>query len=148
MVLAHGVGTRSDLPLPLPLAVIGAGMALMISFVVLTALWRRPRLRPDAGIPLPPMVTKVADASATRLVAQDLTLVVVLLVCVVGFIGPAESGRNLAPWALFVTFWVGLVPASLLLGPVWRVLTPLRLVYDRLATVALTMGAVGLHFAA
>jgi hypothetical protein len=135
MVLAHGVGTRSDLPLPLSLAVIGAGTALMISFVVLTVLWRRPRLHPDAGIPLPPVVTKVADASATRIVAQDLALVAVLLVCVVGFIGPAEPGRNLAPWALFVTFWVGLVPASLLFGPVWRVLNPLRLVHDRLAGV-------------
>jgi hypothetical protein len=41
--------------------------------------------------------------------------------------------RNLAPWAFFVTFWVGLVPASLLLGPVWRVLNPLRLVHAALA---------------
>ena len=135
MVRAHGVGTRSDLPLPLPLAVIGAGMALMISFVVLTVLWRRPRLHRDAGIPLPPVVTRVADASATRIVAQDLTLAAVLLVCVVGFIGPGEPGRNLAPWALFVIFWVGLVPASLLFGPVWRVLNPLRLVHDGLAGV-------------
>ena len=30
---------------------------------------------------------------------------------------------------LYVTFWVGLVPASLLLGPVWRVANPLRLVH-------------------
>jgi hypothetical protein len=135
MVRAHGVGTRSDLPLPLSLAVIGAGMALMISFVVLAVLWRRPRLHRDAGIPLPPVVTRVADASATRIVAQDLTLAAVLLICVVGFIGPTEPGRNLAPWALFVTFWVGLVPVSLLFGPVWRALNPLRLVHDGLAGV-------------
>jgi hypothetical protein len=51
MVLAHGVGTRSDLPLPVSLAAIGAGMALMISFVVLAMLWRGPRLRRDAGFP-------------------------------------------------------------------------------------------------
>ncbi len=119
----------------MPLAVIGAGMALMISFGVLAVLWRGPRLHRDAGIPLPPVVTRIADARATRVVAQDLTLVAVLLVCVVGFLGPAEPGRNLAPWALFVTFWVGIVPASLLFGPVWRVLNPLRLVHDGLAGV-------------
>ena len=38
MFLAHGVGTRSDLPLPVSLAAIGAGMVLIISFVVLAAL--------------------------------------------------------------------------------------------------------------
>src|SRR6185437_10406619 len=56
-----------------------------------------------------------------------------LLVCMIGFVGPADLMRNLAPWALFVTFWVGLVPASLLFGPVWRVLNPLRLVHAALA---------------
>ena len=30
---------------------------------------------------------------------------------------------------LYVTFWVGLVPASLLLGPVWRIANPLRLLH-------------------
>jgi hypothetical protein len=33
MALAHGVDTRSDLPLTVSLAVIGSGMALTISFV-------------------------------------------------------------------------------------------------------------------
>ncbi|MDQ3762268.1 MAG: hypothetical protein M3460_11445 [Actinomycetota bacterium] len=135
MVLAHGVGTRSDLPLPVSLAAIGAGMALMISFVVLAMLWRGPRLRRDAGVPLPRVLTSVADASATRILLQGLTLASGLLVCVVGFVGPPETERNLAPWALFVTFWVGLVPASLMLGPVWRVLNPLRLVHAGLAAV-------------
>lgn len=32
-----------------------------------------------------------------------------------------------------MTFWVGLVPASLLLGPVWRLLNPLRLIHSALA---------------
>src|SRR5690606_160838 len=43
--------------------------------------------------------------------------------------GPPETARNLGPWALYVTFWVGLVPASLLLGPVWRGVNPLRLLH-------------------
>jgi hypothetical protein len=39
------------------------------------------------------------------------------------------------PWALYVTFWVGLVPASLLLGPVWRAANPLRLLHAGLRLV-------------
>jgi hypothetical protein len=37
MVLVHGVGTRTDLTLPVSLAAIGAGTALMISFVPVPA---------------------------------------------------------------------------------------------------------------
>ena len=135
MFLAHGVGTRSDLPVPVSLAAIGAGMVLVISFGVLAVLWRGPRLSRDAGIPLPQALAKVADGSGTRTLLQSLTLTVGLLVCMIGYIGPADIMRNLAPWALFVTFWVGLVPASLLLGPIWRVLNPLRLVHDALAAM-------------
>jgi hypothetical protein len=135
MFLAHGVGTRSDLPLPVSLAAIGAGMVLIISFGVLAALWRDPRRSRDAGIPLPQVLMRVADARVTRILLQGVTLTVGLLVCMIGFIGPADLMRNLAPWALFVTFWVGLVPTSLLLGPVWRVLNPLRLMHAALAAV-------------
>jgi hypothetical protein len=135
MFIAHGVGTRSDLPLPTPLAAIGAGLVVLISFVVLAVLWRRPRLNRDAGIPLPRVLSTVADAKVTRILLQSATLTVALLVCVIGFLGPADLMRNLAPWVLFVTFWVGLVPASLLFGPVWRVLNPLRLVHTALAAI-------------
>jgi hypothetical protein len=135
MFLAHGVGTRSDLPLPVSLAAIGAGLVVVISFAVLAVLWRGPRLSRDAGIPLPRVLTRLADASGTRLLLQGLTLAVGLLVCVIGFLGPPDLMRNIAPWALFVTFWVGLVPASLLFGPVWRVLNPLRLAHAALAEV-------------
>ena len=54
------------------------------------------------------------------------------LVATAALAGPGETERNLAPWALYVTFWVGLVPASLLLGPVWRVVNPLRLLHRAL----------------
>ena len=132
--LAHGIGTRSDLPLPVWLAALGAGAALTISFVVLAMLWRGPRLQRDAGVPLPRALTRATDARAVRLLLQVLTLAVVVLVCVVGFTGPPAPRLNLAPWAFFVTFWVGLVPASLLFGPVWR-LNPLRLLHTTAAAL-------------
>jgi hypothetical protein len=122
-------------PLPTPLAAIGAGLVVLISFGALAVLWRRPRLHRDAGIPLPRILTTVADAQVTRILLQSATLTVGLLVCLIGFLGPADLMRNIAPGALFVTFWVGLVSASLLFGPVWRVLNPLRLVHTALAAI-------------
>jgi hypothetical protein len=58
-----------------------------------------------------------------------------VLVIAVAFLGDRSVAFNAAPWALFVTFWVGLVPVSLVFGPVWSVLNPLRTLYRLLARV-------------
>ncbi|MFN0282198.1 MAG: hypothetical protein ACKVZ6_09540 [Kineosporiaceae bacterium] len=132
-LLAHGVGTRADLPLPVAYVVVGGGLAVVVSFLALGALWRTPRLRGDlAGRPVPPAVEAFCDGGRPRAVLQALTLALVVLVVVVAFAGSPEIPANVAPWALFVTFWVGLVPASLLLGPVWGVVNPLRAVHRAL----------------
>ncbi|MGY2082889.1 hypothetical protein [Blastococcus sp. SYSU DS0539] len=129
-LLAHGVGSRTDLPIPLGLALYGAGAAILISFAALLLFWRSPKLGgPSSGRPLPPGLQRVLDAPALRRGLQAVALAVLVLVVAAALAGPAETARNLAPWALYVTFWVGLVPASLLLGPVWRVANPLRLVH-------------------
>jgi hypothetical protein len=128
--LAHGVGSRTDLPIPLGLALYGAGAAILISFVVLLLFWRTPKLGgPDSGRPLPAALQRVVDSTASRAALQAAALAVAVLVTAVALIGSDETARNLAPWVLYVTFWVGLVPASLLLGPVWRAANPLRLLH-------------------
>jgi hypothetical protein len=128
IALAHGIGTRADLPVPVGMAAAAAGAALLISFAVLALLWRGPR-RGGEGRPLPGPVSGALDAGPVRTGLRLATLAVAVLVVVAGLVGPADPAVNLAPWAFFVTFWVGLVPASLLLGPVWRVLNPLRLLH-------------------
>ena len=129
-VLAHGVGTRTDLPIPVGLALFGAGAAILLTFAVLLTFWRRPRLGgAESGRPLPTGVQRVLDGTAVRRGLQAVALGLAVLVVVVAFAGPDDTPHNIAPWAFYVTFWVGLVPASLLLGPVWRVVNPLRLLH-------------------
>jgi hypothetical protein len=128
--LAHGVSVRTDLPIPLALALIGSGAAVVVSFLVLLLAWRRSRLRGDtAGAPLPAGLQAVLDSPVFRWVLRLVVLVVTLVVVVVALTGSTDPPQNLAPYAFYVTFWVGLVPASLLLGPVWRVVNPLRTLY-------------------
>lgn len=130
MVLAHGVGTRTDLPIPIGLALFGAAAAILITFSVLLLFWRTPRLGgAGSGLVLPPAVQHVADGPALRRTAQFLALISAVFVVVVALAGPGDTPHNAAPWVFYVTFWVGLVPASLLLGPVWRVANPLRLLH-------------------
>ncbi len=134
IVLAHGVGGRTDLPVPLALALYGAGFAVLVSFLALLLLWRRPRLRGDAaGRALPAGVQAVVDSRVVRGVLRGVVLAITLLVTGVALVGPPTLDQNLAPYALYVTLWVGLVPASLLLGPVWRVVNPLRTLHAGLA---------------
>ena len=136
IVLAHGIGTRTDLPIPLALTLYGAGIAVAISFAALLLLWRTARLNtPNAGLALPVGVQAVLDSPVLHRILQAITLAVALLVTAVALVGPPRTTENLAAYAVYITLWVGLVPASLLLGPVWRVLNPLRLLYRLLAAI-------------
>jgi hypothetical protein len=127
IVLAHGLGGRSDLPIPVELAMYAAGAAVVVSFAALGALWMAPKLRgADGGRPLPAGLERALDASATKSVLRLIAGVGLVVTLMAALLGPASSGENPAPTWLYVWFWVGLVPASVLLGPVWRYLNPLR----------------------
>ncbi|MGP3636573.1 hypothetical protein ACTU45_24995 [Streptomyces sp. 24-1644] len=126
-VLAHGVGSRHDLPLSPFYAFAGAFTALFVSFLALGLLWSASRFRGDeAGRPLPALLQRLADARPARTAARGLGLAAALFVLGHLLLGPDDPERNPAAGTVYVLLWVGLVPASLLLGPVWRLLNPLR----------------------
>ncbi|MER7950005.1 hypothetical protein ABTY59_21705 [Streptomyces sp. NPDC096079] len=125
--LAHGVGSQHDLPLSPFYAYAGAFTALLVSFLALGLLWSSSRFRGDlSGRPLPAVLQRTADAPATRTALRLLGAAGALVFLLHLLLGPDDPDRNPAPGALYVLLWVGLVPASLLLGPVWRLLNPLR----------------------
>ncbi|MDX3109355.1 hypothetical protein [Nonomuraea angiospora] len=121
-VLAHGIGTRGDLPIPLFYAYAGAFAALVVSFLALGLLWADSRFRGDrAGLAIP-----------LRLPGRPVrALTLVLAVYTIGWLVAGPADGNAGPYLVYVLFWVGLVPASLLFGPVWRALSPFRLLPDR-----------------
>ncbi|MFF3764268.1 hypothetical protein ACFYYR_09300 [Streptomyces sp. NPDC001922] len=132
-LLAHGVGSSHDLPISPFHAYAGAFAALFVSFLALGLLWSQSRFRgADGGRPLPAAVRRAADASALRTGLRGLGLLAGAAVCLFLLAGPDDPDRNPAPGAVHVLFWVGLVPASLLLGPVWRLLNPLRALHTGL----------------
>lgn len=137
MTLAHGISTRQDLPIPLGFAVTGAGLAVLASFVVMAVLWKRSRLRGDeAGYPLPAGVARVLDAPATRVVLRLIGLAGAAFFVLTAGYGPPDPLVNPAPGLVYVFFWVGLVPLSLLFGPVWKLLNPLRTLHGLIARLA------------
>ncbi|MFF0553606.1 hypothetical protein ACFYUL_32105 [Streptomyces sp. NPDC004311] len=126
-VLAHGIGSQHDLPISPFYAFAGAFAALFVSFLALGLLWSASRFRGTrSGLALPAAFQRAADAPAVRTALRVLGLTAALFVLLHLLLGPDDPARNPAPGAVYVLLWVGLVPASLLLGPVWRLLNPLR----------------------
>lgn len=142
-LLAHGVGGRQDLPIPFAYAVTGAAVALLVSFLALGLLWREPRLLGDVGgRPLPMPVQRVVDSPVLRWALRGLGLVVAGYVLLGAVAGP-DLATNPTAGVVYVLLWVGLVPASLLLGPVWRLVNPLRTLHLLLARALRTDPDVG-----
>lgn len=125
-VLAHGLGGSADLPIPFTYALIGAAWALTFTFAVVALAWRKPRFDPARpGRPLPRWVTRTVDAPATRWVLATAALLLTAWVAVAAFFGP-QNAENPLPGVFYVLMWVGLVALSVAIGPVWRVLSPVR----------------------
>ena len=132
---AHGVGGAQDLPLPLPFALAGGAAALAISFIVLTLAWRRPRFdAATVGRPLPEAVDRAFSGGVATSVLRVLGLVIAAYVTWAAVAGP-DTAVNPTFTFVFVLLWVGLVPASLLFGPVYAAMNPLRTVHRVLSRV-------------
>ena len=135
--LAHGLGGVADLPVPLWLFYYGAALVLIVSFVALYALWKRPLLaRASRGRPLWPGLVAFVRSSALRIVAGALSFALFALVWVAAAIGDSSPNENLAPRFVFVVFWLGLPALSVLFGNVWTVLSPWRAAADAAAWVS------------
>jgi hypothetical protein len=120
---AHGLGERADLPLSLPFFLVGSAVAVVAAFAVTSWFWPRPRLADAAtGRVLGRTWTRVADA--VRVPLRVLGVALFALVLGAALFGADTTARNLAPVALYVWFWVGLQLASVVVGDVWRLLSP------------------------
>jgi hypothetical protein len=122
----HGVSSRQDLPLPFSYALTGAVCALLVSFLALAFLWRTSRFRgAQSGRPLPAGLAEFLDSPEFRWGMRGLGVLLVGFVAFAATAGP-DLATNPTAGLIYVVFWVGLVPTSLLFGPIWRLLNPLR----------------------
>lgn len=123
---AHGISARSDLPIPEWLFVWAAIVVLIVSFAALAALWPRPKLEGDAWRPLPRPLGRALTSRPVEIVGGALGALLLLVVIWSGLVGQQVSSANFAPNFVYILFWVGLVPVSLLFGDVFRVFNPWR----------------------
>ena len=123
---AHGLIQRANLPLPEWLFGWAAAVVLVLSFVALAVLWRRPQFEDDRWRPLPGPLGRALGGRAAEVAAGVLGVTLLVAVLVAGLLGTQNATGNLAPTFVLIVFWVGLAFASALFGDLFRALSPWR----------------------
>jgi hypothetical protein len=117
---------RSDLPIPEWLFGWAAAMVLVISFVALAVLWPEPRLEGDRWRPLPRGLGKLVASRPVEILCGAVGVALLGAVVYTGLRGTQSPAANFAPTFVFVIFYLGLVPLSVLFGDVFREATSPR----------------------
>ena len=126
----HGIGGAKDLPLPPELAIAGAVAALAVSFGVLALAWRHPRYDDPRklGRPAPRALSDLMASRGWHVAMRTIGLVLFGFGAFAGVFGK-DLLTNPVFGMFYVWWWVGLPIASLLLGPVWRAVSPVRTIH-------------------
>jgi hypothetical protein len=132
---AHGLASRSDLPVPGWIFAWAAGVVLVLSFVALSTLWQEPKLegrRSRAVLKVPallePLCGVLGCLAAVGLIYS-------------GLHGSQEALANILPTFVFVVFWVFIPILSFLFGDVFRPFNPWRAIGRAIGRLGLRRGA-------
>jgi hypothetical protein len=137
-LIGHGISVRSDLPIPEWLFGWAAAMVLVVSFVALAVLWPEPRLQKPAWRPLPGGVGRMLASRPVEILCGAVGVLLLGITIYAGLRGTQSTTANFAPIFVYVTFWLGLVPLSVLFGDVFRAFNPWRAIGRAVAWVART----------
>ena len=120
---AHGVGGRIDLPIPVWQFAWAASFAVAASFTVLGRFWTEPRLARAAQGGLLLRSIRRFDR-LLRSVARLIGLLALGALLYAALRGNSSITSNIAPYAVFIVFWVGLQLVSAFLGDAWAGFNP------------------------
>ena len=130
---AHGFGDRYDLPIPLSFFLGGGAAAVALSFVVI-GLFVRPR---PGGFDYPRYdllnIRGLGPLLRSRVVLEVIRIVAVAvfaLVVATAIFGTSRPIENLSPAFVWIIWWVGMAYVAALVGNVWRVLNPWKILFE------------------
>ncbi len=135
MVFQHGIGGSQDLPISLPFALAGGAAALAVSFIVLALAWREPKFDAEkTGRPLPHALTAAVDGGWLSWLLRAFGLAFAAYVSWAALAGP-DNLANPTFGVVYVLLWVGVPLLSLLLGPVYKAVNPIRTLHGLLSRI-------------
>lgn len=119
---AHGLGGRTDLPLPGWLFSWGAAIVLAVSFFALAALWTDAKLETAGSrrlFSIPRLIEPICGVVG---------LAIFVALVYFGFAGNQDANQNVVPTFVYVFFWTMLPLLSAVLGDIFRPFNPWRAV--------------------
>ncbi len=127
-MLAHGLAGRADLPIPTWLFSWAAAAVLVVSFAALGTLWAKPRLEGDDFRPVLPRLGRLLTGRTLDVTCGTIGVLLLVLVIAAGITGAQVTPHNIAPTFVYVVFWLGFVPVSVVFGDVFHAFNPWRAV--------------------
>lgn len=145
-VYAHGFGERTELPVPLGFFMIGAGVAVALSFAVIGLFVKsNPASKPYPRYNIfqaPLLPARLSSAFpqhrwlevvlTNRLLLLPLRLLSVFLLGLVvasGLLGDQTPAANFAPTFVWIIWWVSMALAVALVGNLWALINPLAIIF-------------------
>ena len=122
---AFAIG-REDVPIPIWLFLWAAAAVLVASFAALSAGWRTTRLEREHWRPVPQAISRVLINPATEVICGVAGVALLGLVVWSGLYGTNVAEINFSVTFVFITFWIGGVLVSVLVGNVYRAFNPWR----------------------
>ncbi len=118
LAIAHGVQGRADLPVPISVFTWGAGLVVAVSFLGLLLLWRRPLNLARCAREVVSDTHSSWPVVLSVMIGRSISLAGLVVVLTTTLAGSRDATDNIAPTLIWVAWWVGMVPLSLLAGPV------------------------------
>jgi hypothetical protein len=142
-VLAHGFGPTYDIPIPLWLYLYGAAAAVVLSFLPLALFSRKERdslyQYPRYDLFRVPSLRRVLTSSLLTGGLRLLSVALFFIVVIAGLVG-LQSGYNIAPTFVWITWWVGFSFFTAFVGNLWPLVNPWRVLFDWAEGLASRLG--------
>ena len=130
---AHGFGDRYDLPVPLGYFLVGAGVAVALSFAIIglymrsgpshSGYWRYDLFKHG-------WLRAILTCPATLLPVKLLSVFLLGLVIATGFVGAQTPSSNFAPVFVWIIWWVGMGFVAALVGNLWALINPWKILFE------------------
>jgi len=129
---AHAFEIRYDLPLPLTLFITGAGAAVALSFLIVARFVRQEAARSEL------MCFNLLSINGSGWLVSPLTLntlrsfsvAIFGLLIMAGLFGNTDPSKNILPTFLWVIWWVGMAFISALVGNLWALVNPWKILFS------------------
>jgi len=131
--MAHALGDRYDLPVPLNFFLVGGAAAVALSFIVIGLFVKRGSYvigYPRFNLVGTGILGVVLRSKVFFVIVQLLAVAVFLLVLSAALFGTGKPLGNIAPTFVWIIWWVGMGYISALAGNFWRLVNPWKILFE------------------